>query len=159
MSRYLDNLVTEIKAIDTDVVENWEVGNEPEMKVLEEQKVYIWIRIYLKEEDPTIEIGDDVIIKYTPTDEELITKFFYYGKKTMTKDHQEEIVNYDPEDDKKVLCLMVDERVINHGKDIPFIRTMFKVGIHYEYQLVRRNELIFVNKRTGDNLDYFDVDW
>ena len=158
MSRY-DNLVSDIKAINTVAIKNWDVSDTPDMKVLEEQKVYIWIRVYLIDEDLTIEIGDDIIIKYAPTNEELITKFFYYGKQGMIKDHQKEIVNYVPEDDKKVLCLMVDEKVINHSKDIPFIRTMFKVGIHYEYQLVRRNELLFVNKRTGGNLDYFDVDW
>jgi hypothetical protein len=32
------------------------------MKVVEKQKVYIWIRVYLKEEDSNIEIGDDFLI-------------------------------------------------------------------------------------------------
>jgi hypothetical protein len=77
----------------------------------------------------------------------------------MDKDHNDEIVNYNTEDDKKVLCLMVDQDTINKGIDIPFIRTLFKNCIHYQYQLMRREELLFINSRTGDTLDYFDCDY
>jgi hypothetical protein len=54
---------------------------------------------------------------------------------------------------------MVNQDTINKGIDIPFIRTLFKTGIHYEYQLVRRDELLFINSRTGETLDYFDCDY
>ena len=77
----------------------------------------------------------------------------------MGKDHDDEIINYNLDDDKKVLCLMVDQEKINKGTDIPFIRTLFKISIHYQYQLVKRDELIFVNSRTGETLDYFDCDY
>lgn len=157
--KHIENLIEKIKVLDTETVEYWDDSGDPEMRVIEDQKIYIWIRVYLKEEDETIEIGDDFLIKYTPTDEELITKFVCYGKKGNMKDHVDEIINYNSEDDKKVLCLYVNERIINNSEEIPFIRTLFKVGNHYEYQLVKRNELLFVNKRTNSNLDYFDVDW
>lgn len=157
--KHIENLIEKIKILDTEVVEYWDDNKNPETKVIEEQKIYIWIRVYLKEEDETIEIGDDFLIKYTPSGEELITKFVCYGKQGNMKDHVDEIISYNREDDKKVLCLYVNEKVINTSEEIPFIRTLFKVGNHYEYQLVKRSELLFVNKRTDKNLDYFDVDW
>jgi hypothetical protein len=157
MGRY-DNLVEQIKTIDTEVVKDWDKNTNPDMKVLEEQKVYIWIRLYLKEES-NVEVGDDIFITYTPSGEKLETKFIYYDKKGVMEDHDEEIVNYTGEENKKVLCLMVNQERINKGTDIPFIRTLFKTGIHYEYQLVRRDELLFINSRTGETLDYFDCDY
>ena len=78
---------------------------------------------------------------------------------TIEKDYDEEIVNYNSEDDMKVLCLMVDEGQVNYNEDIPFVRTLFKVGRHFEYQLVKRSELLFVNDRNGMILDYFDCDF
>lgn len=54
---------------------------------------------------------------------------------------------------------MVDETTVNFGEGIEFIRTLFKTGRHYEYQLVRRDELLFINKRNGVILDYFDCDF
>ena len=157
MGRY-DNLVEQIKTIDTEVVKDWNKNTDPDMKILEEQKVYIWIRLYLKEESD-VEIGDDIFMTYTPSGEKLNTKFICYGKINMDKDHNDEIVNYNTEDDKKVLCLMVDQDTINKGIDIPFIRTLFKSSIHYQYQLMRREELLFINNRTGETLDYFNCDY
>ncbi len=156
MGRY-DNLVEQIKTIDTEVVKDWNSNTEPGMKVVEDQKVYIWIRLYLKEESD-VELGDDISITYTTSGEKLETKFICFGKEGMDKDH-DGLTNWNSEDNKKVLCLMVDQDRINKGTDIPFIRTLFKTGIHYQYQLVRRSELLFVNTRTGETLDYFDCDY
>jgi len=156
MGRY-DNLVEQIKTIDTEVVKDWDKNTDPAMKILEEQKVYIWIRLYLKEESD-VEIGDDIFMTYTPSGEKLETKFICFGKEGMEKDN-DGLVNWNSEENKKVLCLMVNQDKINKGTDIPFIRTLFKTGIHYEYQLVRRDELLFINSRTGETLDYFDCDY
>ena len=122
-------------------------------------KVYFWTRVYLKEENPNIEIGDEVTLKWTITGEELKTQFITYGKQGLEKDHDDELTNYNPEDDKKILCLMVEEEVINKSEEIPFIRTLFKLGRHYEYQLVRRDELVFTIDKNGILLDYFDCDF
>jgi hypothetical protein len=156
MGRY-DNLVEQIKTIDTEVVKDWNKNTDPAMKILEEQKVYIWIRLYLKEKSD-VEIGDDIFMTYTPSGEKLETKFICFGKEGMEKDN-DGLVNWNSEENKKVLCLMVNQDKINKGTDIPFIRTLFKTGIHYEYQLVRRDELLFINSRTGETLDYFDCDY
>lgn len=157
---YLEDLVEQVKTLDTTELSDEISKEEQEIKqVVEEQKVYFWIRLYLKEEDSNLVIGDDISIKWTPTGEELKTKFICFGKTGLQKDYDEEIVNYNSEDDKKVLCLMVDEGQVNYNEDIPFVRTLFKVGRHFEYQLVKRSELLFVNDRNGMVLDYFDCDF
>lgn len=157
MGRY-DNLVEQIKTIDTEEVKDWNKNTDPVMKVLEEQKVYIWIRLYLKEES-SVEIGDEIFMTYAPSGEKLSTIFICYGKDNLGKDHEDEMVNYNPEDDKKVLCFMVNQEHINKNTDIPFIRTLFKTGIHYQEQLMKRTDLLFINNRTGETLDYFDCDY
>jgi hypothetical protein len=167
---YREQLLESIKKLETEGL-----SDEIEIisKVVEEQKVYFWIRLYLKEEDLNIQVGDDIVIRYQPRStfvdgvkiweseqvEELVTKFVCYGKKGLEKDHDNEVVNYSNEDDSKILCLMVDETTVNFGEGIGFIRTLFKTGRHYEYQLVRRDELLFINKRNGVILDYFDCDF
>ena len=157
---YLEDLVEQVKTLDTTELSDEISKEEQEIKqVVEAQKVYFWIRLYLKEEDSNLVIGDDISIKWTPTGEELKTKFICYGKTGLQKDYDEEIVNYNSEDDMKVLCLMVDEGQVNYNEDIPFVRTLFKVGRHFEYQLVKRSELLFVNDRNGMILDYFDCDF
>lgn len=166
---YREQLLESIRNIDTDVLSD-DVEETPTLNIVEEQKVYFWIRLYLKEEDLNLEIGDDIVITYNPNGsvgneilsdhlEELPTKFVCFGKKGLDKDHDNEVVNYSNEDDSKILCLIVDERVVNFGEGINFIRTLFKTGRHYEYQLVRRDELLFVNKRNGIVLDYYDCDF
>ena len=157
MGRY-DNLVDKIKTINTEEVKDWYSNMSSEMKVIEEQKVYIWIRLYLKEESD-VKVGDEIFMTYKPSGEKLSTIFVWYDKKGIMKDHDEEIVNYTGEDDKKVLCLMVNQDHVNKNTDIPFIRTLFKTGIHYEYQLVKRDELLFINSRTSEILNYFDCDY
>lgn len=155
---YLDELIESIKQIDTTDLSD-DFSNDVTTNVVEEQKVYFWIRLYMKEEDPNIQIGDDVSIEYTISGERLKTKFICYDKMGLSTDHQDEITNYNPEDNKKVLCLMVDTNMVNYNDDIPFIRTLFKTSYHYDYQLVRRNELLFINDKNGMILDYFDVDF
>lgn len=157
MGRY-DNLVEKIKTINTEEVKDWYSNKGSDMKVIEEQKVYIWIRLYLKEESD-VQIGDEIFMTYKPSGEELSTIFVWYDKKGIMKDHDEEIVNYTGEEDKKVLCLMVNQDIINKGIDIPFIKTLFKTSIHYQEQLMKRSDLLFINSRTDEYLDYFDCDY
>ena len=54
---------------------------------------------------------------------------------------------------------MVDENEVNYSDEIPFIRTLFKTGRHYEYQLMRRSELLFIIESNDFILDYFDCDF
>lgn len=147
----------QLKDIDTTDLTD-EVNDEVEVKV-DPAKIYFWTRVYLKDENPNVEIGDYVTLRYTTSGEELKTQFFAYGKSGLEKDHDDELINFNSEDDKKVLCLMVEEQVVNESENIPFIRTLFKLGRHYEYQLVKREELQFVVDKNGIILDYFDCDF
>ncbi len=159
---YLELITEELSKIDTDNAENWLYDENPSTKALEEQKVYFWIRLYLSEENKNINIGEDIIIKYQPLGiltEELETKFICYAKKGMEKDHLDEIVNFSQEDDTKILCLMIDSSKVDGNEEIPFIRTLFKTSRHYEYQLLRRDELVFTSKSTGEILEYYDCDF
>lgn len=157
---YFNAIVEAVKKLDIDKSSDW-VYDEvvSTTKIVEEQKIFFWIRLYLKNEDSNIQIGDDVVIEYSPSGEKLLTKFIAYGKAGLEKDHVDEVVNFNPEDDKKILCLMVDEKVVNCSDEIPFIRTLFKTGRHYEYQLVKRDELQFVVEKNGIILDYYDCDF
>jgi hypothetical protein len=157
-SSYVEQLIEKIKEIDTSDLSD-DISEEVLSTVVEEQKIYFWIRVYLKEEDSNIEIGDDIIIRWATSGEELLTKFAAWGKKGLERDHQDQVVNYNPEDDKKILCLMIDTKKVNFNDDIPFIRTLFKTGNHYEYQLVKRSDLLFINTKNDIILDYFDVDF
>lgn len=157
-SDYREQLLEKLKNIDIESLSD-DIEIVSTSKIIEEQKVYFWIRLYLNQEDDNIQFGDDVSIKWEPSGEELVTKFICYGKLGLEKDHNGEVVNYNPEDDKRILCLMVDEKVVNFSDDIPFIRTLFKTGYHYEYQLIRRDDLSFINKRNGFMLDYYDCDF
>lgn len=146
----------QLKDVDTTDL-NDDVSDDIKVEVTPE-KVYFWTRVYLKEEDTNIKIGDNVWIEYTPSGERLESTFITYGKKGLERDHEDEVVNYNPEEDRKILCLMIEEKQVNEGEGIPFIRTLFKLGRHYDYQLVRRDELIFV-KSDGGILDYYDCDF
>ena len=55
---------------------------------------------------------------------------------------------------------MVDEERINYeSDDIPFLRKLFRISRHYEYELVRRSELTLTNKRTEEQIDYYDIEF
>jgi hypothetical protein len=157
-SDYRQQLVDIIRKIDTNDISD-DVEVIATSKVVDEQKVYIWIRLHLNQENNNILPGDDVEIKWVPSGETLVTKFVCFGKSGLERDHLGQVTNYNPDDDRRILCLMVDENEINFSNDITFIRTLFKTGRHYDYQLVKRSELLFINKKNQQVLDYFDCDF
>ena len=121
--------------------------------------MFFWIRIYLPKEI-AIEAGDDIIMKYVVSGEELDMQFVCYNKKNLRVSSEQNIVGYDSEDDPKVLCVRIDEeRIKNNSDDIPFIRKLFKISKYHEHELLRRNDLIITNVRTGENIDYYDIDF
>ena len=152
-----DSLIEQIKEIDTEGLSD-NVENNPQMKIIEKQKVYFWIRLILKEELDDIKVGDDFKIAYKLSGEDLMTKFIAYGKKNLNRDLDKEIVSYDPEDDKKILTLMVDSDELESNK-IPFIRTLFKTSPYYQFQVYKRSDLTFTNQRTNQEVEYIDCDF
>lgn len=153
-----EQLMEQAKSIDTTDLSD-DVPSGSSTTIIEEQKIYFWTRLYLRDENPNVEIGDDIKIVYTNSGEELVTKFVCFEKKGLGKDQRSDVTSYNTEDDKKVLCLMIDSKEVNYSDKIPFIRTLFKTGYHYEYQLVKRDELLFIHSKSNIILDYFDVDF
>jgi len=154
-----DQLVEQIKSIDTDDLSD-DVSQTPTMSEVEKQMVYIWIRLYLKEEISNIKDGDEFVINYKPSGEELNTTFICFGKQNSFKDAEDYTeIQMLTEDDKKVLCLMVNEEDIKIGESIPFIRTLFKGSIHYQEQVYHRDDMTFTNTRTSEVMKYIDCDF
>lgn len=122
---------------------------------VEKQKTYLWIRVYLSTEKSNLTPNDSIILTYIPTGEKLLTKFACYAKKGLDKDGGEFINTYNPEDDTKILCLMVDSDELGHH--IPTISSLFKNTIHYKHLLLKRSELLFTHE--GTDLDYFDSEF
>jgi len=155
MSLY-DIIREQLKDVDTqdlsdDIKDHIEINISPE-------KVYFWTRVYLKDDNPNIEIGDWIKIVWTPTGEYLRTQFITWGKKGLDRD-SDGVVGWNAEDDKRVVCLMIDESEINTNTEIPFIRTLFKLGRFYEENIVRRDELQFIIENNGILLEYYDCDF
>jgi hypothetical protein len=153
-----EQLLQQVKDIDTTNLSD-DVSDLVNTIVLEEQKIYFWTRLYLRDENPNVEIGDDISIVYTPSGEKLQTKFICFEKTGLGQDQADDVTSYNTEDNKKVLCLMIDTNLVNNSEEIPFIRTLFKTGYHYEYQLTKRDELLFILDKSSIVLDYFDVDF
>ncbi|CAG7580259.1 MAG: hypothetical protein SLAVMIC_00326 [uncultured marine phage] len=129
-----------------------------ETQVTEESKSFSWSRIYLSEEYD-LESGDTITITYTPTGESLDVTFATYDKKGLNKDQEGKIVvDYTPEDDKKVICLMIDTNQVNADITIPFIRTLFKSSKWYQHQMLKRTDLKFECKEKNIQLDYYSAD-
>ena len=153
------SIVEQVKRIDTSDL-NDTVDQTPSLKEVEKQLVYIWLRLYIKEEMTDIKEGDDIDIQYLPTSEILESKFICYGKKNSIRDSEVEgDIQTSQEDDTKCLILMVDEDRIQNGDDIKFIRSLFRISRHFEFQVYRREELVFKNKRTGESVEYIDCDF
>jgi len=152
-------IVSQVKNIERDDLTD-DVDQGPKSSQVEKQMVYIWIRLYIKEELSDIKEGDDFTIRYDLTGEELKTKFICFGKKNSFKDAEDfNQIQMTEEDDTKILCLMINEDEIQIGEGIPFLRTLFKISKHYTLQVYNREDLVFTNVRTGQDVEYIDCDF
>ena len=134
-------------------------------RILENEQQHFWTRLYLKEE---IDLPQGCIVEYSyaPTGEKIEMVFTNYDKKNQTDKHFEDLIEYVKEDDKKVLCLLVDMKEINTRQDIPTLRRMFKHSIYFEQMFLRIVDLPFTIITTNEegtevriNLEYYDVEY
>ena len=124
-----------------------------EVNIIENQLEFFWIRIYLSEEDDRFEPGDEITLELKPKNESLKITFGSYEKKGLYKDFDESVINYESEDDKKVLCCMVDYNKINkNSEDIPNLRTFFKSSRYYQENLFLKKDFLVIHK--GKNIEY-----
>ena len=103
---YKESIIEQIKEIDVEKINYDNVDFKSRSEIKEEQKVYFWARIYTNEEI-LIEPNTEVTMTYQESGEKLKTTFICYAKKGLQKDQDENLVNYNSEDDKKILCLMI----------------------------------------------------
>jgi hypothetical protein len=109
--------------------------------------------VYLKKEDETFEPGDEIILNLKPKNETLKVVFGSYEKKGLYKDFDKQVVNYQTEEDKKVLCCMVDyEKINKDSEDIPNLRTFFKSSKYYQENLFLKEDFTITHK--GRNIEY-----
>lgn len=151
-----EKLSAQVKDLEVDKIDYEGEYTDGPVKMVEKQKTYTWIRLYLREELTNVNVGDSIILNYSPCSEFLDTSFACFGKKGLEKD-ADGVINYTGEDDRKVLCLMVDLDWINSSNEIPFMRTLFKNSIHFEYQMIRHVDLYAIH--NGKKLDYYDIDF
>ena len=153
---HIQNIITEVKKVDVDKINFDKEDFNPSSRIIQKQRVYIWIRLYLKNE---IEIKPETLVQIEYNGQEkLDTHFMFFGKKGLERDKDGQIVNFDPEDDTKVLCLMVDvEKIDKDNENIPFMKTLFKLGKFYEPQIIKKSDFNFKVGET--NLDFYDIDF
>ncbi len=161
MSGLYEDIVKQVMDMDINTEElSNSVSSDPIVSEIEKQKVYVWIRLYLKEDsDVSLNIGDDFTIVYSLTGESMKSKFVYFGKRGAIKDSVEfGELNTSLEDDKNILCLMVDEDYLRND-EIPFLRSLFKTSPYFTYQVYNRENLVFTNLRTLESIDYVDCEF
>ena len=153
---HIQNIITEVKKVDVDKINFDKEDFNATSRVIQKQRVYIWIRLYLKNE---IQITPETLVQIEYNGQEkLDTHFMFFGKKGLERDKDGEIVNFDPEDDTKVLCLMVDvEKIDKDNENIPVIKTLFKLGKFYKPQIIKKSDFNFKVGET--NLDFYDIDF
>ena len=152
-----DDIVDQAKKLNVEKINFDGEDFVPRAEIKQKQRVFFWIRVYLKEEI-NIELNTDVNIIWKET-EKITTKFICYAKKGHEKNAQENVVNYNPEDDKRILCLMVDaDRIDKHSDDIPFIRTLFKISRWYQPQILRLSEIKITDSNERD-FEFYDIDF
>jgi hypothetical protein len=158
LNTHYDYLAEQIKQLELDKFNFENVDYDKIEHISEKSKIYFWIRVYLSNEID-IEPGDDVTITYTYSNEKLNTKFICYSKKGVVSNNNT-IIQFDNEDDTKVLCLMVDKDKIDYdSEDIPFIRSLFKESKFFTYQMLRRADLVIKNETQNYNIEYYDIDF
>jgi len=111
-----------------------------EMKIVEEQLEYYWIRVYTKEEYD-IKAGTVVHLAHLPSGEKLDLMFTNYDKEGKTDTQSEELEEFVTEENKKALCLLVNMTELYKCEDIDYIRKLFRKSKYYEETLLKRKDL------------------
>lgn len=138
-----------------------------EINVIEKQLEYYWIRLYTSEEYD-IEPGTIIEMNHKPSNETIELMFTNYDKKGKTNIQSVDIEEFVKEDDKKVLCLLVNMSELYTSDRLDFIRTLFRKSRFYEERLIKRKDLVFSTdfkhftddskvEKESTNIDYYDT--
>ena len=88
---YKDDIIDSVKELDIENI-NFSTKKERDttVRVIESQKTFFWIRLYLKESYDFLNANDDITIKYTNNGENLSIKYICYAKQGLDKDKEED---------------------------------------------------------------------
>jgi GTPase involved in cell partitioning and DNA repair len=75
--------------------------------------------------------------------------FTNYDKVGKTGTQSDELEEYESEEDKKVLCLLVNITELHKSKEHDYIRTLFRKSKYYEERLLKRKDLVFSTNHTN----------
>lgn len=155
---HLESIVDKAKTIDVDKINFDGEDFQPKTKIIQKQRVYLWMRLYLKN-DIDILPETKVMMVYNGGEELLETYFMYFGKKGLERDVNGQIINFNPDDDKRVLCLLIDTDRLNvNCVDIPYIKTLFPLGKFYKPQYIKKMDFEFLI--DGDKqIEFYDIDF
>jgi hypothetical protein len=146
MKRIETDKKEDIKMLDRQKFSEEEILNDfkenIELKILEEQLEYYWIRLYTNEEYD-LKPGTIIEMSHLPTGEKLDLMFTNYDKVGKTGTQAEELEEYEAEEDKKVLCLLVNITELHKADDADYVRTLFRKSRFYEERLLKRKDLVF----------------
>ncbi len=160
ISNYRNKIVDDVKKINIDDINFTDINTAPQRKIIEKQKEYFWMRLYLEDLDTTTLEGDSIRMIYNEKNEEIEVTFACYAKLGSEVDKEQNIINYESKNNNKVLCIMVDVDKINYKSDnIKFIRSLFKLSRWYRPQLIRTDDFTFINNRTSLEYKYYDIDF
>lgn len=153
----MNNWIEELKTLD---VEKISFSNDPrdyqaKSEIKQASKSYIYIRVALYDEID-LAVGEEFTITYLGN-QTLDAVFVCYNKVGQTKD-ADGTVNYNPDDDKKTLVLMVDQDKLNKDSDnIPDLRCFFRASRYHREIVYRKSDLVFLDSQ-GNSLNYYWLD-
>jgi len=120
---------------------------------VQKQVEYYWIRLYTKEEYD-IEPGTIIEMAHLPTGETLDLMFTNYDKKAKTVVQSDDLEEFETEEDKKVLCLLVNMSDIYENENVEYIRSLFRKSKYYEERLLKRKDLVFGTEHKNFIAEY-----
>lgn len=122
--------------------------------VIESQQEYYWIRLYINEESE-FSPKDIITMTHLPTNESIDLIFTNYDKKKRTNKQSEDLEEFTLEEDKEILCLLVNMTKLHSDTDKDFIRTLFRKSKFYKERLLKRKDIKF--ELNGNQITYYDV--
>lgn len=134
--------------------EDYDILNQ----IVDKQLVFTWSRLLINEEIEDLQIGDEIIMSYKYSDLTLELKFGAFAKVTEVSSTEEGVTEYITEDDKRVLCLMVNEEYLKDAK-YSTISRLFKRSKFFEYLTIQKGDLVFKNKRTNEPIDFYSFSY
>lgn len=155
-----DEIVEKIKSIDIDKIEFKDGKRKIVSDVIEKQKEFLWLRVFLKDELGGINIGDEFTLSYILDNgdvENMKMEFISYGKNSLNfdSDYDNIISNYDSEFNNKKLIFMVDKDILINNMNI---RKLFKNTIYYEDILLKRDSLLLLDNNES-SIEYVDMEF